>query len=313
MTRLTDFLALLADPDEFASYESDRDGFMSRLGVPAIARAAVLSEMPAWIEHLAIAEVLALKQAAAGTPGVAPVSRRGLTIVGTGISVGQMTGEARAYIVRARKLFYAPADPVTERVLLSLNPTAESLAIHYKPGLPRTAAYQAMADRILAALVESEEVCAAFYGHPGVFVTASHAAIARARSAGWPAKMLPAVSSLDCLYADLGVDPAYGCMVMEAQAFVRKPMTSAPDLNLVLLQIGAIDEPDVQPSGTNGRNLPRLLECLADLYPPQHAVVVYEASTLAVCAPRISKTTVSELGRMKVSDRSTLYVPALRS
>lgn len=311
MTRLTDFLALVADPDLLGRYEADPEGFMIEQGVPSLARAAVHTGMTEWIEHLATAEVMALRRDSAAPRAAAPASGRGLTIVGTGMKVGQMTLEARAHIVRAPKLLYAPGDPVTERVLLSLNPTAESLAVHYRPGLPRRAAYEAMVDRILAALADHGEVCAAFYGHPGVFVTASHSAIDRARAEGWPAEMLPGVSSLDCLFADLGLDPFDGCIVLEAETFVRKPLGSTLGLNLILLQIAAIYEPDFRADGTHGRHLSRLVERLVDIYPPSHPAIVYEAPALSIGAARIAKTTVGELAQMRVSDRSTLHVPAL--
>ena len=56
-------------------------------------------------------------------------------------------------------------------------------------------------------------VVGVFYGHPGIFVAPSHRAISIARAEGYEAKMLPAVSAEDSLYADLGVDPSRcGCV-----------------------------------------------------------------------------------------------------
>ena len=65
-----------------------------------------------------------------------------------------------------------------------------------------------MAEAILEPVRAGKRVCAAFYGHPGVFVLPSHDAISRARAEGFEATMLPGVSAEDCLVADLGVDPA---------------------------------------------------------------------------------------------------------
>jgi hypothetical protein len=47
-----------------------------------------------------------------------------------------------------------------------------------------------------------------FYGHPGVFVSPAHRAIAIAREEGFKAKMLLGISAEDVLFTDLGVDPA---------------------------------------------------------------------------------------------------------
>ena len=40
--------------------------------------------------------------------------------------------------------------------------------------------------------------------HPGVYVAPSHETVLRARAEGYPARMLPGISSEDCLFADLG-------------------------------------------------------------------------------------------------------------
>jgi hypothetical protein len=53
-------------------------------------------------------------------------------------------------------------------------------------------------------------LCVALYGHPGVFACVGHEAIERARAEGIDAQMLPGISAEDCLFAELGVDPAVG-------------------------------------------------------------------------------------------------------
>lgn len=58
-----------------------------------------------------------------------------------------------------------------------------------------------------------QNVVGVFYGHPGVLVTSSQRAIAIAKDEGYPAKMLPGISAVDTLWADLGVDPSRsGCV-----------------------------------------------------------------------------------------------------
>src|SRR5262249_40195363 len=52
-----------------------------------------------------------------------------LTVVGTGIAVGQMTAEARASIEGADKVLYCVADAATERLIQRINPSAESLYV----------------------------------------------------------------------------------------------------------------------------------------------------------------------------------------
>jgi precorrin-2 methylase len=130
--------------------------------------------------------------------------RRGrLIVVGTGIHPGQLTLEALSVIKGADRLLY-----MFNSWVAKLNPVAENLDAYRAVGKHRGMAYEQMVDRILDCLRHGEKVCAAFYGHPGVAVWASHAAIRRARAEGFEARMLPGVSSVDCLFADLGIDPS---------------------------------------------------------------------------------------------------------
>lgn len=164
-----------------------------------------------------------------------------LTVVGTGIRLSQMSMESRVAIESAGKVLYNVADAVTELGIKKLNPTAESLQPFYGPQKHRLLSYLEMVERILSFVREGLEVCAAFYGHPGVFVYPSHEAVRRAREEGFTARMLPAVSSEDCLFADLGVDPAEsGCQSFEATDFLIRRRKFDPHSPLILWQIGCI-------------------------------------------------------------------------
>jgi uroporphyrin-III C-methyltransferase len=157
------------------------------------------------------------------------VRRGSLVVVGTGIALaGQTTLEAVACIESAGKLFYLVTDPATEAWIRRLNPAAESLEDAYSEGKSRYRTYQEMTARIVAAVRSGHQVCAAFYGHPGVFVNASHAAIRRARREGFSARMLPGISADACLFARLSglpspirlverVDPLAGRRAWRAQ------------------------------------------------------------------------------------------------
>jgi uncharacterized protein YabN with tetrapyrrole methylase and pyrophosphatase domain len=244
-------------------------------------------------------------------------ARRGsLTIVGTGIGlVGQATLEAADRMSRCEKLLHLVANPVMEAWVRGLNPTAESLADCYAPGKPRAASYAEMVERILSAVRTGADVCVAFYGHPGVFVNPSHRAIRLARLEGFHARMLPGVSAEDCLFADLGVDPAdAGCQSFEATDFLEAQRTFDPSSTLVLWQIAAIRQNSVDGSQEiRQRGLKALARFLQRRYPRHHEVVVYEAAQLPICDPIIMRVPLSELGRTVVPALATLYVPPLRN
>ena len=131
-----------------------------------------------------------------------------LVVVGTGVAaVGHVTLEALELMRRAERLLYVAADPMTRFWLSQLNPSSESLEAFYGDRRPRQQTYRAMADRMVGLVRDGFRVCAAFYGHPAVFVDPTHRAIARLRRAGYDARMLPGVSADGCLYADLGINP----------------------------------------------------------------------------------------------------------
>lgn len=236
-----------------------------------------------------------------------------LTIVGTGIQVGaQTTQEAIAHIRRADRLLYLVADELAQEWLRSLNPRAESLFDCYAEGRPRTESYRIMVERLLAPLRQGQNVCAAFYGHPGIFVHPSHAAIRRAREEGFRAVMLPAVSAEDCLFADLGVDPGRtGCQSFEATDFLLCRRLFDPTSYLVLWQVGCIGDLTFRHQGYSRRGLEVLTGVLLRSYPPNHPLTIYQAAVYQVCKAVAEPCPLSDLPRGPVSAVSTLVVPPL--
>ncbi|MEO8276970.1 MAG: SAM-dependent methyltransferase [Thermoanaerobaculia bacterium] len=237
-----------------------------------------------------------------------------LTIVGTGMLIaGQVTQEALHAIEEAGKLFYLVTDIVTSRWLESLNPTAESLYDCYGDGKPREESYREMVERLLAALRAGNDVVAAFYGHPGIFVAPSHEAIAIARSEGFRAEMQPGISAEDCLFADLSIDPGErGCQSFEATDFLLRRRIFDPTSTLILWQIGGIGVFDFHRTALWSRQgLEVLAAELLHRYAADHEVVVYEAVPYPSLPPRIFRCTLADLPQAPVTIRSTLYVPPL--
>jgi uncharacterized protein YabN with tetrapyrrole methylase and pyrophosphatase domain len=234
-----------------------------------------------------------------------------LVIVGTGIrSVGQLTVESIAWIQSADKVFYVVSDPIGESLIQKLNRNAESLQKYYVQGKPRLQTYKDFVDRIMESVRAGQRTCAAFYGHPGVFVLPSHAAIQQARSEGYEARMLPGISAEDCLFADLGIDPATtGCQAFEATDFVMHRRTLDPSCSVILWQIGVVGEWTFQQTGYANSGLSMLLEKLFVYYRPDHSAVVYEGAVLPGCESVIRPVPLGQLASTPLSAASTLYIP----
>jgi len=242
----------------------------------------------------------------------APGARGSLAVVGTGyLGAGQITPEALAYIDRAEKLFCLGGDPATRLWLGDRNPTYESLYDAYRVGGDRRLAYRDMVRRILDPVRRGLTVCAAFYGHPGVFVNPAHEAIRQARAAGYSATMRPGISAEDCLFADVEFDPARrGCQSYEASYFLvyapRFDVRSA----LVLWQVGAVGVGTYEKEPLWGeQGLSVLVETLLRHYPPDHEVVLYEAAIFSVCEPRVARVPLAQVAAGGVTVHTTLYLP----
>jgi hypothetical protein len=235
-----------------------------------------------------------------------------LIVVGTGIrTVGHLTMEAIAWIKMADKVLYVVGDPIAEATIAELNPAAaESLSPMYAEGKPRIQTYNEMVERILECVRSGMLTCLACYGHPGVFVYPSHEAIRRARAEGFVARMLPGISSEDCLFADLGVDPGlHGCQSFEATDFLLNRRSIDPSSSLVLWQIGVLGDSTFQKYQYDLSAFSLLVERLLQFYPATHVVYLYEAATLPNVEPIIVPVSVSALSPVGMSAGFTLYVP----
>jgi uncharacterized protein YabN with tetrapyrrole methylase and pyrophosphatase domain len=234
-----------------------------------------------------------------------------LVVVGTGIGAAQLTTEARAALAGADEVFFLVGDPLSEHTVRELAPGARSLAACYENGRSRRQAYERMVETMLAPARAGRRVCAAFYGHPGMLVFPSREAIGRARAEGLDARMLPGISALDCLFADLGVDPAEsGFQTYEAGDFLRRRPAVEPRAALVLWQVGVVGQEFHSPDGAPVA-LAELVDALLKSYPPEHELVVYEASPYPGVAPNVDSVGLGTLTASALSHRSTVYVPPL--
>ena len=234
-----------------------------------------------------------------------------LVVVGTGIQTGaHLTQEARYWLKRADRVLYVVADPVSEALLRDLNPTAQSLAPLYQEGQPRTETYRQMIEQTLMLVEQGFLVCLAAYGHPGVFAHPTHAAIRLARMKGYEASMLPGISTQDCLFAELGVDPAtHGCQSFEATDFLVRRRRFDPSVPLILWQVNMLGEKAFRTTACDPARIAVLVEVLKRYYGPDHEVVCYRTAQLPVEDSVMLRVPLSELGTRPETIPWTLYVP----
>ncbi len=239
-------------------------------------------------------------------------SKGTLIIVGSGIkSLGHMTIEAQGWIRTADVVLHCLSDPVTEIWIKQNSRSSIDLRALYSEHCQRTDVYSAMVEHLLRPVREGKTVCAVFYGHPGVFVTPTHRAIAAARAEGYSARMLPGVSASDCLYADVGFDPAIaGSQFYDATDLLLHHRVLHPDNSVIIWQVGTVGN---STSRNDSSKLPILIEYLEQFYDPETAVVHYQGSVFPVCTSLVERLPLRELGKgARVTSMSTLYIPPQR-
>lgn len=236
-----------------------------------------------------------------------------LTIIGSGIeTAGFSLGDAEL-IRGADHVFYCVADPATVIWIRDLRPDAHDLYVLYDDNKVRYVTYMQMAEAMLYHVRQAKKVVAIYYGHPGIFVLSTHRAIQIARREGHRATMRPGVSALDCLCADLGVDPSHpGLQTHEASDMLirlRKPDTS---LHVVLWQVGLIGEMGFRRKGYVNSNFSVLIEYLQAVYGQDYPVTHYVASRYPTIPPLIETYPLSRLHepeiQLRVTGISTFYL-----
>ena len=239
-----------------------------------------------------------------------------LVCVGTGMRMaGQLTPLAKSYIETFDVVIAAVPHIFTRKWLQDIAKEYICLNDHYDDtkvdGKNRRNTYRRMADTILQHVREGKRVCAAFYGHPGIFACISHIAIAEARQEGFDARMEPGISALDCLVADLGIDPgAQGMQSMEATQFLIYKRHIDPTALLVLWQIGIAGDLTLKRFDTSPEKLQMVVDKLARDYPLDHQVILYEAATNPLEKTRMEKIALKDLPHTPLKQITTLVVPA---
>jgi hypothetical protein len=168
-----------------------------------------------------------------------------------------------------------------------------------------------MCEVILRGVREGHNVLGIFYGHPGVFVSPSHRAIAMARQEGYEARMLPGVSAEDYLFADLEFDPAmYGCMSCEANELLLTNRPLNPLTHNIIWQVGSVGVTTLQ---FDNSRFHLLVDHIEKDFGPDHRVVHYIGAVLPQFDTIINTFTIADLRKEDVVKKfnaiSTLYIP----
>ncbi|KAJ3882858.1 tetrapyrrole methylase [Lentinula edodes] len=241
-------------------------------------------------------------------------SKKGsLIIAGSGIaSIRHITLETLSYIENADKVYYIVTDPATEAFIQEKSKgNFADLTIYYDKDKSRYESYVQMSEVMLHDVRAGIQVVGVFYGHPGVFVSPSHRAIAIALDEGFHAKMLPGISAEDYMFSDLGFDPAIpGCMTQEATSIVIHNKVLDPTIHNIIWQVGSVG---VDTMVFDNGLFHLLVDHLEKYFGPNDKVIHYIGAVLPQSVTVKDEFTIAELREERIITQittvSTFYVP----
>lgn len=233
-----------------------------------------------------------------------------LIIIGTGIkSLAHLSQEAIVVIKQAEKVLYLVNEPYLKEWIERETKVSESLESIYFSQEKRINNYKAITNYIVEQNKKHKNLCVVLYGHPVVHAMSALAAAREIKEEGGHVTILPAISSLDCLFADLAFDPSEsGCFSADATDFLIYTRQFDPRSHLILLQVGDIGVYNQETTDY----VYVLRDYLLKYYEKDHKVCYYQASQYPQQKPRIDFFPLSIMAEQPVSSLTTLYVPPVK-
>lgn len=232
-----------------------------------------------------------------------------LIVVGSGIkSISHLTEETKRVIQSADKVLYLINEDNLKQWIQREAKNSESLDSIYFSSEKRAEAYQALTTYIIEEYKKVSTLCVVFYGHPTVFADSALNAVRQIKQDKGEAIILPAVSSQDCLFSDLEIDPGdQGCFSIEATELVLFERSIDIHAHLILWQVANFGRTD----GKRTSSLSILKDYLIGYYPADYSICLYEAPSLPTCPPRIEWIQLSNLELSAISSITTVYIPPI--
>lgn len=221
-----------------------------------------------------------------------------LLLVGTGLLAGlHLTREAEEAIRGADRVLHLDPGVGADEVLSALNPRCEALFGRvYADARPRPDVYVAMAEAVLQPVLDGERVAFAIQGHPLVGMYAPALLEDAARLLGKTVHVVPGLSSLDTLFADLRLDPfVHGVQAFEATDLLLRRRALDPAVPAVIWQVGAVGSRLYSARRSRPERFVRLARHLGRTYPADHPVVVYLGANHPLQRPQRVAATVATL------------------
>jgi precorrin-3B methylase len=235
-------------------------------------------------------------------------------IAGLGLQTAtQITREVEQAIRDSREVLYLDTGVATRPYLDALCPRVTSLFEEsYREERPRVNAYEHMAIRVIEAALDHPPVTFAIHGHPLVAAHPPFLVLELAGAMGLRVAVLPGISAIDAILADLRIDPVvHGVQMYEATDLLlrRRPVQS--DVPAIIWQIGPLETGLQSQRVSRPERFSRFIAHLRRYYPAQHEVVAIYCSPHPLLPPSILRFALEDMGDYapEIHSGFTLYVP----
>ena len=238
-----------------------------------------------------------------------------LIVAGTGVKfLSHLTLEVKSLIATSSCILYLLNEPALKNWVARNSKNAISLDSLYFSNSVRSESYHEISKEIFKYLERYEDVCFLTYGHPVFFCSILTELKKQAEREPIEMQILPGISALDCLFADLGVDPSErGMQSYEATEFLVYDRVYSPTTHLVLWQIAVIGATHVIHNEPNfnfqKKGLSLLVTKLLDQYPETHQVCLYVASQYPHIPFELTKLKLIDIIEVQIPRLATLYIP----
>ena len=257
--------------------------------------------------------------AAAGLSGaIEDAAAPDIWIAGLGVSTAvQVTREVEQAIRASREVLYLDTGVATREYLEGLCPRVTSLYEEtYAEEGWRESGYERTAARVIEAALDRAPVTFAIHGHPLIAAHPPFLVMERARAMGLRVRVLPGVSAIDAILADLRLDPVvHGFQMYEATDLLLRRRPLQADVPALIWQIGPLETCLHTERRSRPERFARFATHLRLYYPPRHEVVAIYCSPHPLLPPTVLRFALEDMGRhaARIHSGFSLYVPPVGS
>jgi hypothetical protein len=182
----------------------------------------------------------------------------------------------------------------------------------YQDGRRRRENYRDVTNAVLGEVEMARPLAWLTPGHPMVFDSVSKSLLEAAQSRRWVVSVVPAISSLDTLLAELAYDPASGLVIHDATGLVRQKISLSGSAALMLLQLSVFLSDRAHLSLQQGiPDLTPLRDYLMKYFPTTHKCAIVRSSATLTEPPQIMWIELNDLASVPVEAfaGASLFVP----